>query len=154
MKSSFLKIFSIILAGALIILVSLQFVSRTPEIDQNEVDIKKASQLIQNGKPMEGVMMLRGILEKDENNIDAIWELGKLSMQSQQYEKAIGRFEKFVSLTDGEDKVSGLIYLSDAHFLNGNRQKSLDNLIEARALNKKSDIVTNIEERINIINKN
>ncbi|MFT6001540.1 MAG: tetratricopeptide (TPR) repeat protein [Flavobacteriales bacterium] len=154
MKSSFLKIFSIILAGALIILVSLQFLSRKPSINQDEVDIKKASQMIQNGQPMKGVMLLRGILEKDENNIDAIWELGKLSMQSQQYEKAIGRFEKFVSLTGGEDKVSGLIYLSDAYFLNSERQKSLDNLIKAKALNKKSDLVIDIEERINIINKN
>ncbi|MEZ7901312.1 MAG: hypothetical protein QMC21_03380 [Flavobacteriales bacterium] len=154
MKSSFLKIFSIILAGALIILVSLQFLSRKPSINQDEVDIKKASQMIQNGQPMKGVMLLRGILEKDENNIDAIWELGKLSMQSQQYEKAIGRFEKFVSLTGGEDKVSGLIYLSDAYFFNSERQKSLDNLIKAKALNKKSDLVVDIEERINIINKN
>ena len=154
MKSSFLKIFSIILAGALIILVSLQFLSRKPSINQDEVDIKKASQMIQNGQPMKGVMLLREILEKDENNIDAIWELGKLSMQSQQYEKAIGRFEKFVSLTGGEDKVSGLIYLSDAYFLNSERQKSLDNLIKAKALNKKSDLVIDIEERINIINKN
>ena len=154
MKSSFLKIFSIILAGALIILVSLQFLSRKPSINQDEVDIKKASQMIQNGQPMKGVMLLRGILEKDENNIDAIWELGKLSMQSQQYEKAIGRFEKFVSLTGGEDKVSGLIYLSDAYFFNSERQKSLDNLIKAKALNKKSDLVIDIEERINIIIKN
>lgn len=154
MKSSFLKIFSIILAGALIILVSLQFLSRKPSINQDEVDIKKASQMIQNGQPMKGVMLLRGILEKDENNIDAIWELGKLSMQSQQYEKAIGRFEKFVSLTGGEDKVSGLIYLSDAYFFNSERQKSLDNLIKAKALNKKSNLVIDIEERINIINKN
>lgn len=154
MKSSFLKIFLIILAGALIILVSLQFLSRTPEINQDEVDIKKASDMIQNGQPMKGVMLLRGILEKDENNIDAIWELGKLSMQSQQYEKAIGRFEKFVSLTDGADKVSGLIYLSDAYFFNNERQKSLDNLIKAKALNKKSELVEDIEERINIINKN
>lgn len=154
MKSSFLKIFSIILAGALIILVSLQFLSRKPSINQDEVDIKKASQMIQNGQPMKGVMLLRGILEKDENNIDAIWELGKLSMQSQQYEKAIGRFEKFVSLTGGEDKVSGLIYLSDAYFFNSERQKSLDNLIKAKTLNKKSDLVIDIEERINIINKN
>ena len=154
MKSSFLKIFSIILAGALIILVSLQFLSRTPEINQDEVDVKKASQMIQNGQPMEGVMLLRSVLEKDENNLDAIWELGKLSMQSQQYEKAIGRFEKFVSLTDGEDKVSGYIYLSDAYFFNNQRQESLENLIKAQALNKNSDLVSDIEERINIINQN
>ena len=50
--------------------------------------------------------------------------------------------------------MSGLIYLSDAYFLNSERQKSLDNLFKAKALNKKSDLVIDIEERINIINKN
>lgn len=154
MKSSFYKFFTIILAGALIILVSLQFLSRTPTPNQEEVDVKKASLLIEEGKIMEGVTMLKGVLEKDENNLDAIWELGKLSMQSQQYEKAISRFEKFISLTEDQEKVSGLIYLSDAYFFNNNRQKSLENLNKALALNKDSKLELEIQERINIINKN
>lgn len=154
MKSSFYKFFTIILAGALIILVSLQFLSRTPTPNQEEVDVKKASLLIEEGKIMEGVTMLKGVLEKDGNNLDAIWELGKLSMQSQQYEKAISRFEKFISLTEDQEKVSGLIYLSDAYFFNNNRQKSLENLNKALALNKDSKLELEIQERINIINKN
>lgn len=154
MKSSFYKIFTIILAGALIILVSLQFLSRTPTPNQEEVAVKKASLLIEEGKIMEGVRMLKGVLDKDENNLDAIWELGKLSMQSQQYEKAISRFEKFISLAKEQEKVSGLIYLSDAYFFNNNRQKSLENLTEALALNKDSKLELEIQERINIINKN
>ena len=158
MKSSFYKIFSIILIGALIILVSLQFISRTPTPNQEEMDVKKASSLIKEGKSseeiMKGVQILKGILKKDPNQLDAIWELGKLSIQSGQYSIAVGRFEKFVSLTEGAEKVSGLILLSDAYFLDKKRQESLDNLNKALKLNKDSKIETEILERINIINKN
>ncbi len=155
MESSFNKIFIIILAGALIILVSLQFLSRTPSINQDDVELKKALQIIEKGEqPMQGITMLRGLLKKDSNNIDVIWEMGKLSMQSQQYKKAVSRFKKFVSLTKDEEKVSGLIYLSDAYFFNENRQKALETLMQANALNNNSELEIEIQERINIINQN
>jgi outer membrane protein len=154
MKSSFLKIFIIILVGALIILVSLQFIPREPSILKEEIDTKKASLLIKEGEIMKGVTMLKGVLVRDPNNVDAIWELGKLSMQSKQYGKAIERFEMFVSLTKEEDKVSGLIYLSDAYFYNEQRQKATETLIKAKELNKNTELEVEIQERINIINKN
>lgn len=154
MKSSFYKIFIPILLGALIILVSLPFISRTPTPKAEEIEVKKASLLIEQGKVMEGVTMLKGILDKDENNLEAIWELGKLSLQSEQYDKAIGRFEKFVSLTKDKEKISGLIYLSDAYFFSGDKQKSLENLTMALDMNEDSEIELEIQERINIINQN
>ena len=155
MKSSFYKIFATILVGALIILVSLQFVSRTPAVNQDDVDLKKALSIIEKGEqPMQGISILRGLLEKNPNNLDVIWEMGKLSMQSTQYEKAVMRFEKFVSLTEGEDKVSGLIYLSDAYFFDKKRQQAKEALLEAKKLNKNSELEIDIQERINIINLN
>ena len=152
MKTSFKKILYIFLVGALIILVSLQLFPRTPSVEKGKIDIRKASLLIEKGETMEGVRMLKGVLEKDPKNIDAIWELGKLSMQSKQYEKAIGRFKSFVSLTDGKEKVSGLIYLSDAYFFNGKKEEAKETLLDAKFLNKDSELETEIEERINIIN--
>ena len=97
---------------------------------------------------------VRELLEKDPNNLDVIWEMGKLSMQSTQYDKAVMRFEKFVSLTEGEDKVSGLIYLSDAYFFDKKRQQAKEALLEAKKLNKNSELEIDIQERINIINLN
>lgn len=152
MKSSFNKIFILILVGALIILVSLQFVPRKPTVDVQKLELKKALSIIEKGEePMKGILMLRGLLEKDSTNIDVIWELGKLSMQSQQYSKAVGRFEKFVSLTKGQEKVSGLIYLSDAYFFNEQRQKAEETLMKAKELNQDSKLEIEIQERINII---
>ncbi len=155
MKSSFYKIFIPILLGALIILVSLPFISRTPSIDQDEVELKKALLIIEKGEqPMKGILMLRALLEKDPNNIDVIWQLGDLSIQSGQYSKAVGRFEKFVSLTEGDEKVSGLIKLSDSYFFDEKRQKALETLMQAKELDKDSKLEAEIQERINIINLN
>ena len=152
--SSNSKKISAFVVGALIILISLQFFPRTPSVDEGEISIKKASLLIEQGQIMEGVTLLKSVLEEDPNNLDAIWELGKLSMQSQQFDKAVERFEKFVSITKGEEKVSGLISLSDAHFFNDNKEQALKSLGQASQLNTNQELETEIQERISIINQN
>lgn len=153
MSSNSKKILAFVI-GALIILISLQFFPRTPSVDEGEVSVKKALLLIEQGEIMEGVTLLKSVLEEDPNNLDAIWELGKLSMQSQQFDKAVERFEKFVSITSGEEKVSGLISLSDAHFFNDSKKEALESLIQASKLNTNQELEIEIKERINIINQN
>jgi len=153
MSSNSKKILAFVI-GALIILISLQFFPRTPSVDEGEVSVKKASLLIEQGEIMEGVTLLKSVLEEDPNNLDAIWELGKLSMQSQQFDKAVERFEKFVSITSGEEKVSGLISLSDAHFFNDSKKEALESLIQASKLNTNQELEIEIKERISIINQN
>lgn len=152
--SSNSKKISAFVVGALIILISLQFFPRTPSVDEGEVSVKKASLFIEQGEIMEGVTLLKSVLEEDPNNLDAIWELGKLSMQSQQFDKAVERFEKFVSITTGEEKVSGLISLSDAHFFNEDKEKALISLTQASKLNTNQELEIEIQERISIINQN
>jgi tetratricopeptide (TPR) repeat protein len=152
--SSNSKKISAFVIGALIILISLQFSPRSPRVDEGEVSVKKASLLIEQGEIMEGVTLLKTVLEEDPNNLDAIWELGKLSMQSQQFDKAVDRFTKFVSITQGEEKVSGLISLSDAHFFNDEKTKALERLNEASKINTNRELDIEIQERISIINKN
>ena len=148
MKSPFNKTFLIVLLGALIFLLSLQFLPKKPEVNQEEISVKKAKALFKEGKIMPAVLLLKEVLKKDENNLDAIWELGKLSMQSKQYEKAISRFKKFSNITEGGDKISGLIYLSDAYFLSGEITKSLETLNKAKDLNKDEKMIIDITERI------
>ncbi len=153
MSSNSKKILAFVI-GALIILISLQFFPRTPSVDEGEVSVKKASLLIEQGEIMEGVTLLKSVLEEDPNNLDAIWELGKLSMQSQQFDKAVERFEKFVTITSGAEKVSGLISLSDAHFFNDSKKEALESLIRASKLNTNQELEIEIKERISIINQN
>lgn len=47
---------------------------------------------------MRPTLLLREVIQTDSNHIDALYYLGKLSIESNQYEKAIGRFKKLVSL--------------------------------------------------------
>jgi tetratricopeptide (TPR) repeat protein len=147
------KTIIIVTLGAFVFFIYLLTLSKTPSIDKEAVDVKIASQLIDKGKIMKGVTKLKAVIERDENNVDAIWQLGKLSMQSSQYDKAIVRFEKFITLAEGDDKASGLIYLADAYFLIGNIEKSLNALVLAKSTTKNEKILIKIDERIKIINK-
>lgn len=48
--------------------------------------------------PMQGITMIRSVLDKDPDNQLALFNLGLLSMQSGQYDKAVGRFERLMQL--------------------------------------------------------
>ena len=59
-------------------------------------NVTNALKLIESNNPMEGVFMLRKILEKDPKNKEALFHLGILSIQSKQYNKAIERFNQLL----------------------------------------------------------
>ncbi|ELR69824.1 TPR repeat protein [Fulvivirga imtechensis AK7] len=66
--------------------------------DRLDVKNKLAMTHLSSSSPMKGIMMLREILEQDPGNEKALFNLGALSMQSNQYDKAIERFSKLVEL--------------------------------------------------------
>lgn len=49
---------------------------------------------VSSDNPMKGIMMLREIVEEDSENVEALLNLGLLSMRTGQYEKAVQRLEK------------------------------------------------------------
>lgn len=154
-----LTIFTVLLV-AVFFFVTLHSLPRSPGVDKEKVDVKIALGKIEKGKGqgdqqlvMEGVVMLKEVLKRDKNNIEAIWQLGQLSMESGQFEKAIARFEKFVSLTEGHDKSIGLVSLADAYFFKDDMKKALDALVEAKRYTKEKKVLIEIDERLKIINK-
>lgn len=60
--------------------------------------------------PMQGITLLREVIAADPNNEKALFNLGILSIQSQQYDKAAERFEKLVAVNP--DHVEGNFYLA------------------------------------------
>jgi Tfp pilus assembly protein PilF len=64
--------------------------------------IDKALFDIQNGKSpedqMKGILKMRALAESNPENADLQWQMGLFSMQTGQYEKAVARFEKVISL--------------------------------------------------------
>ncbi len=72
--------------------------SKVLEQTPDNLDVKNnlAMTYIASSNPMQGIMMLREILETDEKNEKALLNMGRLSMQSNQFDKAVERFEALV----------------------------------------------------------
>jgi len=64
----------------------------------DSLKLMQAVELVQGTNPMEGITLLRELIAKDSNNVDAHLYLGMFSVKSNQMDKAIKRFEKVVEL--------------------------------------------------------
>lgn len=92
------------------------------EPDRLDLQNKIAMTYISTTNPMLGITMLRDIMEKDPENEMAIFNLGLLAIQSGQYEKAIERFEKLVSLHP--QNLQGQFYLGLSYFESGDKNNA------------------------------
>lgn len=101
----------------------------------NRYDLKTkvAMTYISTSNPMQGIMMLRGVLEDDPNNRDAIFNLGVLSIQSNQLNKAVERFQKLVKLDDND--VQAHFYLGLSYFQLGKKTLAREQFNKVKALN-------------------
>ena len=94
--------------------------------DDLEIQAKVAMTYMATENPMQGIAMLRGILAQDPYNQLALKNMGLLSMQSKQYDKAVQRFEKVVYLY-AED-VEARLYLALSYLALGEKIKAKSHL--------------------------
>ena len=91
--------------------------------------------LTKTGKnPMEGIFLLREVLEENPKYIDALFSLGEFSMFTQQYDKAIDRFESILRIEPYH--LESLIYLGDSQAAKGNNKAALEAYTKALDLTK------------------
>lgn len=76
--------------------------------------------LVATENPMAGIQMLRDILEEEPGNLEAIKNLGILSIQSGQFSKAEDRFKDFLSIDSTDEEA--LFYLGMSQIEQGNAQ--------------------------------
>jgi cytochrome c-type biogenesis protein CcmH/NrfG len=74
------------------------------------------------GSPMKGILKIRAVLDKDPNHLGALRQLGFMSMQTNQFEKAVERFSKIVEINPNE---------SNAYFMLGKAYEGMGNTTEA-----------------------
>jgi tetratricopeptide (TPR) repeat protein len=71
-------------------------------LDENparlDIKTKMGMTYISTDNPMAGIMMLREVLTENPNYVPAITNMGVLSLQSQQYERALERFDQLLAL--------------------------------------------------------
>lgn len=93
--------------------------------------------------PMQGIFMMREVLEQDPENRDAIYQMGILSMQTGQFDKAIGRFQDLTRLYPQD--VEGLFYLALAQMQTNDKQNAHNNFEKARKLTKDPAVIATID---------
>lgn len=89
--------------------------------DSNQVDLATAY-IEGTGETMQGVQLLLGIVRKDSGNVPALLILGKLAIQSAQWDKAIGRFEQV--LQQEPQNREALYFLAEAYKGKGDRTQA------------------------------
>ena len=99
----------LVFSGLMLIYLLFQLPTSVMEIEKVEekvnqtTSISTAMNLIRGENPMEGIFMLREILEKDPKNKEALYNLGVLSIQTAQYQNAVNRFNQIIAI-DSSDK--------------------------------------------------
>jgi tetratricopeptide (TPR) repeat protein len=114
------------------------------QTDRLDLKTKIAMTFIASENPMNGIMMLREVLEEDPNNLEATMNLGMLSIQSGQFDKAVGRFEKAVKLNP--TNVQAWYYLGYSHKELGNADKAIEALNKAKSLDADPEVQASVED--------
>lgn len=96
---------------------------------------------------MKGVGLLKDVVAKDSNNIQAIFTLGMLSIQSNQFEKAQERFEKLITLQPFNPEY--YFYLGEVYAKSGQTEKAIKTYETCKTLLKDEAAKKEIESLIN-----
>lgn len=119
--------------------------------EQNPSDLdakaKMAMTYVSSSTPMQGIQMLREVLEEDENNELAIYNLGLLSMQSKQYDRAIERFEKLIKLEPGNLQAQFLLGVS--YFETGAKEKAKAQFARVKEMDEDPSVQASVDEYLN-----
>jgi tetratricopeptide (TPR) repeat protein len=96
--------------------------------------------------PMKGIMTIEAVLRKDSNNRNAQIALGKFSIRSNQFDKAIYRFKRVLQIDPTYKEA--YLYLAQSYEESGNKHEAIANLKKYRIFAPDSAIKTEIDNYI------
>lgn len=99
---------------------------------------------VSSDNPMKGILMLRKIVEEDSENVDALLNLGLLSMRTGQYEKAVQRLEKVRDLEP--TNIQGRFSLAISYNELGNSEGAMSELSFLKEITIDSTILSMVNE--------
>ena len=104
-----------------------------------------------SANPMEGILKIREVIEKDSTNVYAQMMLAKGSLLSGQYDKAINRLETINNMKPGELDV--LLLLAEVNERMGNKKKAIEWYKASLSFVKQTELRKAIEGRIDELKK-
>ncbi|MFI5185644.1 MAG: tetratricopeptide repeat protein [Chitinophagales bacterium] len=108
-----------------------------------------------NATPMEGIMKVRSVAEKDSTNIFAQEVLAQASMLSAQYDKAIDRFKTVyrLSINNIDAKLESALMLAEAYEKKADKTAARDWYEKSLLLIKNEEVKTEVKKRIDELKK-
>ncbi|MDZ4823034.1 MAG: tetratricopeptide repeat protein [Flavobacteriales bacterium] len=109
-------------------------------LNVDSLKLEEAVKLVRSPNPMEGIRLLRELVEKDSTNLDAQFQLGLFSIESGQMEKAIARFEKILAMDSTH--AGALVEWGGIKFQAGQKEEALE-LFRKSLITHPDDMVAN-----------
>lgn len=115
-----------------------------------DVKAKMAMTYVTSSNPMQGITMLREVIAKDPKNELALFNLGILSMQSGQYDRAIERFTQIMKLnpTNAEAR----LYLAISYVETGRKKEAKELFTSLKSEEKDPAIQATVTEYLQKLN--
>lgn len=117
-----------------------------------DAKVKIGMTYVSSSSPMQGIMMLREVIQEDPNHRLGLFNLGVLSMQSGQFDKAVGRFEKLVEL-DSKD-IQSRFYLGLSYKETGQKAKAIEHLTYVKENESNPEILSTVDKYLAELNTN
>lgn len=109
------------------------------------------SSVLQDETPMQGIMMLKQVLEKEPGNIKANLALAVFSVISGQYEKA---FDRFQQVMDAGQKDEGAVgFLAQVYAREGKIEMIIGLMTEYSTMVENDGVRGQVDDIINELNK-
>ena len=122
-----------------------------PENDSAKVGLGATYLFGFSDKPMEGIMKIREVVEKDSANVYGQMTLGQASMLSGQLDKAVERFLKVVRLDP--KNLEAMLSLADVYEQQGNKSNAVIWYKQTLPLIKIEGLKKEVEKRISDLSK-
>lgn len=116
-----------------------------------DIRSRLAMTLVTSSNPMQGINMLREVIAEYPENTTALYNLGVLSMQSGQHEKAVDRFERLLSLDPGN--LQAAFYLGVSYSESGDQEKAKEWFLKVKEMDNDPAIHEAVDNYLKDINE-
>jgi len=120
--------------------------------DETQHQINLALTYVETAQPMQGIMMLRELSEKEPKNTSVLMALGQLSIRSGQYDKAVERYQQVIEIEP--NNVKGYYALAQVYQITGKTQEAINTYQKCSTLSNDAILRSDIEQIIKKLKSN
>ena len=126
-----------------------EYLGKVVEEDPSNLEAKTriAMTYVGGDSPMQGIRMLREVLEADPRNEFALFNMGMLSIQSGQYDRAIERLIELVAINPGH--IQGQLLLGVAYMNKGMKKEAREQFERVKSLDSDPSVQATADSYLN-----